>query len=109
VGENDGTNGSGAHGGGGGEGGGDETLGRWVAGRLMGLIGEMHENSRRARVIETRLDGLARVLLRDIPFAHEHLEKVADVTEEAAKLEHAQGEALYVAAQDFRARAKTHH
>ena len=100
----DSSNGSGAN-----RNGSDESLGRWVAGRLMGLIGEMHENSRRARVVEMRLEGLSRILLRDIPFAHEHLDQVADVVEEAATLEHAQGEALYVAAQDFRARSKTKH
>lgn len=82
---------------------GSGTLAQHVAGRLMALRSEMAENSRRFAIVDLRMEGLTRVLLRGVAFSGEHADQVATVIEEAASTEHQQGEALFVAAQDIRA------
>lgn len=83
------------------------TLSQHVAGVLMGLNGRIDIIGRKFDVIGTRIEGLARVLLRGVPFDGETAGKVAVVIDEAATAAHQYGEELFVAAQDIRAMGKT--
>lgn len=87
----------------------DELLSRWVGKRLGVLRNELAANRQRFQSLELRIDGLSMVLLRGLPFAAEHGEQVADVIMEAASIQHQQGEALFVAADEIRKRSKTTH
>lgn len=95
------SNGSGAH-----SGGPPGPMGDKVARELFELVAELGENRRQQVSTETRILGLARVLMRGIPFGPEQADDVADVITSQGDLEHARGSKLYAHAARIRGAGK---